>query len=121
MMIGKEPSQKSREMAIALNRWDEDGGASAVAGSLSYEPAGLEDKERRILECLGAALVSEWNDLTTDMQRKLFERATTGNPARGGDLRARIAQFLHNHKNGGARRYRYTPPLDGRATRNTFY
>jgi hypothetical protein len=116
-MIGKELSQRSREMAIALHRWDEDGGAAAVAGSLSYQPAGLpaglEDGERRILECLGAALVGEWNELTADLQRKLFERATAGKPARGSDLRARIAQFLHDRKNGWAARYRYTPPLDG--------
>ena len=32
----------------------------------------LRDVERRVLECLGAALVGEWNDLPTDVQRRLF-------------------------------------------------
>jgi len=63
-------------MATALDRWDGEGGAPAATWSLPYEAGGLLDMERRILECLGAALVSEWNSLPTDIQRKLFEHAT---------------------------------------------
>jgi hypothetical protein len=49
--------------------------------------------ERRVLECLGAALVSEWSNLPTDLQRKL-----RANYATLLLLKTRIARFLHDHK-----------------------
>ena len=65
-------------MANPLDRWDEEGGAPAVLWPLPYETSGLLDVERRVLECLDAALVSEWNDLPTDLRRRLFEHAASG-------------------------------------------
>ena len=56
------------------------------------------DVERRVLDCLGAALVSEWNDLPTDLQRRLFEHAASGKSYAAALLKARIARFLYNHK-----------------------
>jgi hypothetical protein len=50
------------------------------------------------LECLGAALVSEWNDLPTDVQRRLFEHAASGKSHDATVLKTRIARFLHDHK-----------------------
>jgi hypothetical protein len=64
----------------------------------------LLDAERRVLECLGAALVSEWNDLPTDVQRRLFEHAASGKSHGAAILKARIARFLHNHKDDWAAR-----------------
>jgi hypothetical protein len=43
-------------VANALDRWDEEGGAPVVSWPLPYEPSDLLDVERRVLECLGAAL-----------------------------------------------------------------
>ncbi len=84
--------------ASALDRWDEEGGAPAVQWPLPYESGDLLDRERRVLECLGAALVSEWNDLPTDVQRRLFEHATSGKSPDAALLKVRIARFLHDHK-----------------------
>ena len=84
--------------ANALDRWDEEGGAPAVQWPLPYETGDLLDLERRVLECLGAALVSEWNSLPTDVQRRLFEHATSGKSPDAALLKARIARFLHDHK-----------------------
>ena len=58
-------------MATALDRWDEEGGAQELAWPLPYEASDLRDVERRVLECLGAALVGEWNDLPTDFHGTL--------------------------------------------------
>ena len=91
-------------MADALDRWDEEAGAPAVLWPLPYEPSGLLDVERRVRECLGAALVSEWNDLPTDLQRRLFEHAASGKSYAAALLKARIAGFLHNHKDDWAAR-----------------
>ena len=95
----------SRESAAnALDRWDEEGGAEAGAWPLPYETGDLLDVERRVLECLGAALVSEWNDLPTDVQRKLFEHAASGTSRDAGQLKSRIARFLHDHKDASESR-----------------
>jgi hypothetical protein len=41
----------------------------------------------------------EWNDLPTEIQRKLFEDATAMNDsARQFELKQLIARFLHEHK-----------------------
>ena len=84
--------------ANALDRWDEEGGAPAEQWRLPYETGDLLDLERRVLECLGAALVSEWNNLPTDVQRRLFEHATSGKSRDAALLKTRIARFLHDHK-----------------------
>jgi hypothetical protein len=71
---------------------------AGFARALRYEGGDLGDKERQILECLGAAVVSRWNELPTDVQRAIFQHAAankTYDPAR---LRAQIAHFPHNHK-----------------------
>jgi hypothetical protein len=91
-------------LADALDRWDGEGGAPAIPWPLPYETGKLLDAERRVLECLGASLVSEWNDLPTDVQRRLFEHAASGKSHDAALLKARIARFLHNHKDDWAAR-----------------
>ena len=54
-----DPPTSRDSVANALDRWDEEGGAPAVPWPLPYETGDLLDAERRVLECLGAALVSE--------------------------------------------------------------
>ena len=95
-----EPTQPMSGEGVtnALDSWDAEGGAPAVSWPLLYETGDLLDAERRVLECLGAALVSEWNDLPTDVQRRLFEHAASGKSHDAALLKARIARFLHNHK-----------------------
>ena len=99
-----EPTQptSAEGVANALDRWDAEGGAPAVSWPLPYETGDLLDAERRVLECLGAALVSEWNDLPTDVQRRLFEHAASRKSYDAARLKARIARFLHSHKDDWA-------------------
>jgi hypothetical protein len=72
-MVKKErrrlTTTSGESVANALDRWDKEGGAAAALWPLPYEIDDLKDVERRVLECLGAALVSEWNSLPTDVQR----------------------------------------------------
>jgi hypothetical protein len=98
----RTPPTSGEGVTNALDRWDEEGGAPAVSWPLLYQPSGLLDVERRVLECLGAALVSEWNGLPTDVQRRLFEHAASGKSYDAALLKARIARFLHNHKDDWA-------------------
>ena len=100
-MVKKGPRQRpppEEGVANGLDRWDEEGGAPAGLWPLPYEAGDLLELERRVLECLGAALVSEWSDLPTDVQRRLFEHATSGKLGDAALLKTRIARFLHDHK-----------------------
>ena len=99
----RTPPTSGEGVANALDRWDEEGGAPAVAWPLPYKTGDLLDAERRVLECLGAALVSEWNDLPTDVQRRLFEHAASGKSHDAALLKARIARFLTITKTIGLR------------------
>jgi hypothetical protein len=55
-------------------------------------------EEEKILRCLGAAVVLNWNTIPTKLQRLLFESASSIQRERGAPLKEALAQFLHNHK-----------------------
>jgi hypothetical protein len=88
------------DLAKALGRWDNEGGAT---GSPREEDLGpdlaLHAAEERMLRCLGSAVIMQWNDLPTEIQRKLFEDAASMTAsARQFELKQQIARFLHDHK-----------------------
>ena len=96
-MVEVKPAAKNfYSLAKALSRWDNEGGAP---GSPQTPDTTLGKDEERILRCLGAAVIMQWNDLPTEIQRKLFEDATSMNDsARQFELKQLIARFLHEHK-----------------------
>ena len=84
------------DLAKALGRWDNEGGAIDPLGAPDTT---LSRDEERILKCLGAAVIMQWNDLPTGIQRDLFMDATSmSDPARQFRLKQQIARFLHDHK-----------------------
>ena len=57
--------------------------------------ATLAAKEEHILRCLGAALIMQWNTLSTELQRELFDNAgSMGELLDSDTLRGQIARFL---------------------------
>jgi hypothetical protein len=88
------------DLAKALGRWDNEGGATG--SSPQADPgadSALHTAEERMLRCLGSAVIMQWNDLPTDIQRKLFEDAASmTDSARQFELKQQIARFLHAHK-----------------------
>ena len=56
--------------------------------------------EDKVLRCLGAALIMQWNTLPAKLQRELFDDAgDMGELLDTSALRGQIARFLHTHKN----------------------
>jgi hypothetical protein len=91
MIETKRFSKNLYDLAKALGRWESEGGAT--------EPPQLQAAEERILLCLGAAVILQWNDLPTGIQRDLFEDAASmSDPQRRFRLKQQIARFLHEHK-----------------------
>ena len=65
--------------------------------SPSMELGSLAEEERRLLQCLGAAVVGVWESLPRDVQRALFEQAAAQPSYDTAELRRLIAVFLHDH------------------------
>ena len=64
----------------------------------------LAAQEERVLRCLGAAIIMQWNALPTTLQRQIFDTAgSVGKLLATSALRSQIARFLHNHKDDAGR------------------
>ncbi len=88
------------DLARVLGRWESEGGATELPrGSEPGQDNALLTAEERILRCLGAAVILQWNDLPTEIQRDLFmDAASMSDPERRFRLKQQIARFLHEHK-----------------------
>ena len=61
--------------------------------------ATVAEIEERILRCLGAAVILQWNTIPPKLQRELFDTAgSMGDVLNSAALRGQIARFLHKHK-----------------------
>jgi hypothetical protein len=87
------------QLARALARWENEGGAVLPDDN----GIALSPVEQGILQCLGAAVISQWSDLPTEVQKALFQDAvSSGDPRQSTSLREQIARFLHDHKDDAA-------------------
>jgi hypothetical protein len=98
-MMDNEPNVPTKDNSLvrALARWEYEGG--------SLDPdwkkrVALIQEEEHILQCLGAAVITRWNNLPTQVQRKLFASAVSlSEPLHTAELKQQIARFFHIHKN----------------------
>lgn len=87
--------------------WESEGGAIRAPpdGHCDWRQP-VSEREAYVLQCLGAAVLSQWNGLPPRIQQELFvhsfDTASSGDAAR---LRKWIARFLDEHKDdaGGAK------------------
>jgi hypothetical protein len=89
------------ELARALAQWESEGGASFQPTSRNNrdDHAFLAEPDKRVLQCLGAAVIVQWNYLPSRIQRQLFNNAASiGEPRHTSQWKEQIARFLHNHK-----------------------
>ena len=93
-------TRKRPNKANALARWDNEGGAAKGAPQEARDDVtSLAKEEEHILRCLGAAVIMQWEDLPTDIQRELFEHTISkGKLRHTAELKGQIARFLHKHK-----------------------
>ena len=76
-----------------------------VSGDAKHAPEIERNKRRgerveqeRILRCLGAAVILNWNTIPTKLQRSLFEDASSMPGDQNELIRVALAKFLHDHK-----------------------
>jgi hypothetical protein len=86
------------QLARAVARWENEGGA-VLPDDSHVDGTALSPTEQGILQCLGAAVISQWSDLPTEVQKALVQDAVwSEDPRQSTSLREQIARFLHNHK-----------------------
>lgn len=70
--MAKEPKTSTRENPLlrALSRWENEGGRTDA--DREKRAALAKEEEALILQCLGAAVISRWNNLPTEVQRGTF-------------------------------------------------
>lgn len=103
------PAKAKSGLIGALAGWDNEGGFVQPEADAQ---AVLGEAEERILRCLGAAAIVQWNDLPTEIQRRLFQHAAAmGAPRHATQLKEEIVRFLHKHKDDEAAK---ASPSDGR-------
>ena len=74
-------------------------GAPLEEGSAPVANATVAEIEERILRCLGAAVIMQWNTIPTKLQRELFDTAgSMGDVLKSVELRGQVARFLHKQK-----------------------
>ena len=96
MCKDKKKSETGDE--TALGEWEAEGG-SLISEFQRGKHIQLGDQEQYVLYCLGGAVLMQWNELPTKIQRSLFERAASlSKEDQTLALREQIARFLHNHK-----------------------
>ena len=81
--------------------WLADNFDKMVQVSAAEQPGhvALVAEEERVLRCLGAAVIMQWNTLPAKLQRELFDTAgSMGDLVDTAALRGQIARFLHKHK-----------------------
>ena len=96
-MTGKQPKcrNQSAEATSALARWENEGGALQPSSQNDRERHAALAEEEHVLRCLGAAVIIQWNDLPTSIQRDLFDHAISmGEPCHTAQLKDRVARFL---------------------------
>ncbi len=73
--------------------------ADDVADEKPASRASFAAEEERVLRCLGAAVIMQWNTVPAKLQRELFDTAgSMGELLDTAELRGQIARFLHKHK-----------------------
>jgi hypothetical protein len=105
-MSKKQPKRSGgSDQNKAIARWDNEGGAPKGAPQEDRnELVPLTNEEEHILRCLGAAVLMQWNDLPTKIQRELFEHASSMGELKlkhTAELKGQVARFLHQHKDDG--------------------
>jgi hypothetical protein len=87
------------QLARAIARWESEGGALQTGPQVEADASRLASQDLRVLQALGAAVLANWNELPTEIRKRLFaSAAASGAAADAAIVKERIARFLHEHK-----------------------
>lgn len=104
-LSGVEPESKAQMMlGEMIEAHPGPAGTDSIRHDWTPQPSNdmefdLEEDERHLLQCLGASVLLQWNGLSNEMHRTIFETAIAVMESDQSDnLRHQLALFLHDHK-----------------------
>lgn len=81
-----------------VERWLSEGGVQLPTSIEMLDPGVLDEHERRVIACLGAALVSVWRTLPPDTRRMVLQAAVSSSTYDARSLKHQVAAFLRGGK-----------------------
>ena len=101
MLVKRKIPKHLLDLTMATDHCESEGGMEkSPHGSGLLQDTALQALEERILRCLGAAVILQWNELPTMVKYSLFDDAASmSDPEQRFRLKQEIARFLHEHKN----------------------
>ncbi|WP_338619064.1 hypothetical protein [Achromobacter sp. E1] len=77
-----------------IERWLNEGGVQLPTFVEMLDPGVLDEHERRVIACLGAAVVSVWHSMSTDARRVVLQAAVRNSTYDAKSLKGEVAAFL---------------------------
>lgn len=81
-----------------IERWLNEGGVQLPTSTEVLDPGVLDEAERRVIACLGAAVVSTWSHFPTDMRRTILQAAIKASTYDATMLKQNVAGFLRGRQ-----------------------
>jgi hypothetical protein len=96
--LAENEGSLANDLDKTVHRTDKDDGDDKRMLAPAAKGSYAEDEEQ-VLRCLGAAVIMQWNNLPTKLQKELFDNASSMDYVlQAGAVKGQIARFLHNHK-----------------------
>lgn len=77
-----------------IERWLNEGGVQLPTFVEMLDPGVLDEHERRVIACLGAAVVSVWHSMSTEARRVVLQAAVRNSTYDAKSLKGEVAAFL---------------------------
>jgi hypothetical protein len=77
-----------------IERWLNEGGVQLPVAVEMLAPGVLDEQERRVIACLGAAVVTVWQSMSTDARRVVLQAAVRNSTYDAKSLKGGVAAFL---------------------------
>lgn len=82
-----------------IERWLNEGGLQLPRTAEVLDRRVLDEGERRVIACLGAAILSIWHEVPTDIRRMVLQSATNNATYNAVALKEKVATFLRGRQN----------------------
>lgn len=82
-----------------IERWLNEGGVRLPTSVELLDAGRLDEGERRVIACLGAATLSIWYEMPTEVRRKVLQSALSAATYDAALLKEKVAMFLSGDQN----------------------
>ncbi|ASC68566.1 MULTISPECIES: hypothetical protein [Achromobacter] len=81
-----------------IERWLNEGGVRLPTSVEMLDAGVLDEGERRVIACLGAAILSVWHEMPSEIRRKVLQSALSTATYDAALLKGKVAMFLRGDR-----------------------